>query len=130
MEALCDQLIKENIKQQKEIDELKIKVQALENKLVKDNLVVNRREEGKINILLIKYKKSIIISDKDENQNVTYKYKEIFKEYGAKWFKNEQYKGWILPGILKDNEDMLEIFRVIKERIEELSKLEIEITLG
>lgn len=93
----------------KRLNEELLKIKELLNiksKEIKEE-IKNKNVENKLSIIIKSYKKSILIKNRYENKFTTKDYKEILKELGGKWFKNEKEYGWIFLGKI-DNEKSLE----------------------
>lgn len=93
----------------KRLNEELLKIKELLNIKSKEKKeeIKNKNIENKLSIIVKSYKKSILIKNKYENKFTTKDYKEILKELGGKWFKNEKEYGWIFLGKI-DNEKSLE----------------------
>ena len=93
----------------KRLNEKLLKIKELLNIKSKEKKeeIKNKNIENKLSIIVKSYKKSILIKNKYENKFTTKDYKEILKELGGKWFKNEKEYGWIFLGKI-DNEKSLE----------------------
>tara|TARA_E500000178_G_C17011443_1_gene750757 strand:- start:47 stop:424 length:378 start_codon:yes stop_codon:yes gene_type:complete len=114
-------LIIENQRLIEENQALLKKIDLLEQK-------INLKDE--VDIILYKYKKSLIVSNKYLDKNTTIKCKDILKELGGKWFKNEKYIGWIFVGIFKDNIDdnIIDVSKFILDKLQENYKVRYEAT--
>jgi len=117
--------------QQREIDELKRIVLEINNivKCDKERNIFNKSlsEGNDISIVISKYKKSLLIKNKYADKNLTIKCKNILKELGAKWFKNENEQGWLFVGLLKENESLQDVCKFIIEKLNDNNfNLEIE----
>ena len=116
---------------QQEIEELKKMVLDLNNivKVEKKINIINKSlsEGNDVSIIVCKYKKSVLIKNKYVDKNSTIKCKNILKELGAKWFKNENEQGWLFVGLLKENESLEDVCKFIIEKLNDNNyNLEIE----
>jgi hypothetical protein len=116
---------------QQEIEELKKMVLDLNNIVnveKKINIINKSLSEGNdVSIIVCKYKKSVLIKNKYVDKNSTIKCKNILKELGAKWFKNENEQGWLFVGLLKENESLEDVCKFIIEKLNDNNyNLEIE----
>ena len=132
LQKQIDYLTEEDIKNKKEIEELKKMVEELKNSLKIDKITKyekgNEKESNKeLSIIISKYKKSIIVKNMYSTHNSTIKCKDILKELGAKWSKIEGESGWIFVGIFDEEKSLEFNSKFIVERLEsEEYKLEIE----
>lgn len=90
---------------------------------IKDEVII----ENKLSIIITNYKKSILIKNKYNDKFTTKDYKELLKELGGKWFKNEKEFGWIFLGKNDDKKSLEENSKYIIDRLKENNiNLEIE----
>jgi len=119
--------------QKQEISYLKqeiLDVKTVVSELVKNNkIVINKssKENNDLSIIFTKYKQSLLIKNKYTDKNTSIKCKNVLKEIGAKWFKNESIQGWIFPGMCKDSNKLLnEVSQFIVDKLNE-NKINLEI---
>ena len=61
-----------------------------------DSSTIKVADDLNVSIILTRYKKSILVKNKYTDKNPTIKCKHLFKELGAKWFKNSDgLQGWL-----------------------------------
>ena len=109
-------LTEENTKKNKQIEDLFDKINKLEKELeslkkskseiISKSFVIDNNND--LSIIIKKYKKSILIQNMYNDKNTTHKCKDIFKELGAKWFKNDKEQGWLFVGKNNEKEGTLE----------------------
>ena len=123
LQKQIDYLTEEDIKNKKEIEELKKMVEELKNSLKIDKITKyekgNEKESNKeLSIIISKYKKSIIVKNMYSTHNSTIKCKDILKELGGKWSKIEGEQGWIFVGSLSEGKSLESNSKFIIERLE------------
>ena len=123
LQKQIDYLTEEDIKNKKEIEELKKMVEELKNSLKIDKITKyekgNEKESNKeLSIIISKYKKSIIVKNMYSTHNSTIKCKDILKELGGKWSKIEGEQGWIFVGKNKEEKSLESNSKFIIERLE------------
>lgn len=103
MDSISNQLIEENVRQQREIDKLKeliteliIRVDKVEEKGKSSKSFI----EKKLEIVFERYKNSLLLKVTGE----TREYKELLKEHGYRWGIINGEKSWIKVGVLKEKE--------------------------
>ena len=123
-----DYLITENIQNKNEIDKLKNIIEELLNKKEIVNVKKIENHDKNVSIIIRNYKKSILVKNMYSTHNTTIKCKDILKEIGGKWFKNETDYGWLFVGSNKDTDKSIEInSKFIIDKLEcEGFKLDIE----
>ena len=107
-----------SILKQELLDIKKVVSELIEN----DKIVINKssKENNDLSIIFTKYKQSLLIKNKYTDKNTTMKCKNVLKEIGAKWFKNESIQGWIFPGMCKDSNKLLdEVSQFIVDKLNE-----------
>lgn len=144
IEEQIEYLTEENTKKNKQIEDLFYKINKLEKELesikkertekteksykseiIHKSLGIN--DNNDLSIIINKYKKSILVQNMYNDKNTTHKCKDIFKELGAKWFKNDKEQGWLFVGKNDEKEGTLEEnSKFIIENLEDKFKLEYE----
>lgn len=139
LQQQIDYLTNEDIKKNKEIEDIKIKLKELKkyieeieilNKELKEKSVDEivescKNDNGKktVSIIISQYKKSLLVKNQYSTHNTTIICKNILKDLGGKWAKIEGEQCWIFVGVIK--EETLE--ENSKFLIENLKKEEYEI---
>jgi len=88
-----------------EVINLKDEINAIKDMLLSKEI---KKENNNLCIIFCKYKKSILLKNQYQNDNSTVKCKEILKQMGAKWFKNDKQCGWLFIGAFKNEDESIE----------------------
>ena len=109
------------------------KPSSLVNDFIEDDQrIINKPSSLKeknydLSLIFTKYKQSLLIKNKYNDKNTTLKCKNVLKELGAKWFKNQSEQGWLFVSICKDTDDSIEeISKFIVDKLNE-NKFNLEI---
>jgi hypothetical protein len=107
LEERVEILEKENKILNEELLKIKKIIKLFQNEKDFKKEIINENDEKKLSIIITRYKKSILIQNMYEDKFTTKNYKELLKELGGKWFKNELQIGWLFLG-KNDNNKTLE----------------------
>lgn len=118
---IIEYLTDQNVKLNSEIDNLKCRVEKLEefiNKIQSNSMIESskqfvKKENSNLNINIKQYKKSLLI------EGDTIPCKQILKELGAKWTNGENCKGWMFIGVLKESDEIEQKSKFIIDKLEE-----------